>query len=81
MGVDPGTYRQWTDDMKRAAMADAKKVCDQAARIAELEAALRKINALIDSPARFNSEVQAVLDSVIDTSDVKFNTKQEPPTP
>lgn len=42
------------------------------ARIAELEAALRKINALIDSPARFNPEVQAVLDAVIDTSDVKF---------
>ena len=42
------------------------------ARIAELEAALRKINALIDSPARFNAEVQAVLDSVIDTSDTKF---------
>lgn len=41
-------------------------------RIAELEAALRKINALIDSPARFNPEVQAVLDSVIDTSDTKF---------
>lgn len=31
----------WTDDMKRAAMADAQKVCEQAARIAELEAALR----------------------------------------
>lgn len=42
-------------------------------RIAELEAALRKINALIDSPARFNKEVQAVLDSVIDTSDTKFS--------
>lgn len=42
------------------------------ARIAELEAALRKINALIDSPARFNAEIRAVLDSVIDTSDVKF---------
>lgn len=41
-------------------------------RIAELEAALRKINALIDSPARFNAEIQAVLDSVIDTSDTKF---------
>ena len=45
---------------------------DPADRIAELEAALRKINALIDSPARFNPEVQAVLDSVIDTSDTKF---------
>lgn len=45
-------------------------------RIAELEAALHKINALIDSPSRFNADVQAVLDSVIDsvidTSDVKF---------
>ena len=44
-------------------------VSDKDKRIAELEAALRKINALIDSPARFNAEVQAVLDSVIDTSD------------
>lgn len=42
-------------------------------RNAELEAALHKINALIDSPARFNKEVQAVLDSVINTSDVKFS--------
>lgn len=41
-------------------------------RIDELEKALRKINALIDSPARFNPDVQAVLDSVIDTSDKKF---------
>lgn len=48
---------------------------EAAARIEALEAALRKINALIDSPARFNAEVQAVLDSVIDTSDTKFNTK------
>lgn len=47
-------------------------VSDKDKRIAELEAALRKINALIDSPARFNAEVQAVLDSVIDTSDTKF---------
>lgn len=50
-------------------------IVEGADRIAELEAALRKINALIDSPARYNAEVQAVLDSVIDTSDVKFNTK------
>lgn len=48
---------------------------EAAERIAHLETALRKINSLIDSPARFNAEVQAVLDSVIDTSDVKFNTK------
>ena len=41
-------------------------------RIAELEAALRKINALNDSPARFDCEIQAVLNAVIDTSDVKF---------
>ena len=31
----------WTDEMKRAAMADAATVCKQAERIAELEAALR----------------------------------------
>lgn len=30
----------WTPEMKSAAMADAQKVCDQAKRIAELEAAL-----------------------------------------
>jgi hypothetical protein len=42
---------------------------DAAARIAELEAALRKINELIDSPARWNGDIQDVLDSVIDTSD------------
>lgn len=51
------------------------EICERDKRIAELEAALRKINSLIDSPARFNSEVQAVLDSVIDTSDTKFNTR------
>ncbi len=45
---------------------------EAAARIEALEAALREINSLIDSPARFNKEVQDVLDSVIDTSDVKF---------
>ena len=51
----------------------AQEACEQMGRrIAELEAALRKINALIDSPARFNQDVQAVLDSVIDTSDHKF---------
>ena len=45
---------------------------EAAARIEELEAALHKINALIDSPSRFNADVQAVLDGVIDTSDTKF---------
>lgn len=45
---------------------------EAAERIAELEAALRKINDLIDSPSRFNADVQDVLDSVIDTSDTKF---------
>ena len=51
------------------------RYCDSLeARVAELETALRKINALIDSPAKFNAEVQAVLDNVIDTSDVKFGT-------
>ena len=30
----------WTDEMKSAAMADAATVCEQAARIAELEADL-----------------------------------------
>lgn len=43
-----------------------------AKRIAALEAALHQINAHNDSPARFNKEIQDVLNSVIDTSDVKF---------
>jgi hypothetical protein len=46
---------------------------EAAARIEALEAALHRINALIDSPARFNKEVQDVLDGVIDTPDVKFS--------
>jgi hypothetical protein len=37
------------------------------------EAALHQINALNDSPARFNKEIQDVLNSVIDTSDIKFD--------
>ncbi len=46
--------------------------CEAADRIEALEAALRRINVLIDSPAKFNVDIQSVLDSVIDTSDVKF---------
>jgi hypothetical protein len=41
-------------------------------RVALLEGALHCINTLNDSPARFNKEIQDVLNSVIDTSDVKF---------
>lgn len=41
-------------------------------RISELEAALRRINAINDHPGRFSREIQDVLDSVIDTSDAKF---------
>lgn len=36
-------------------------------------AALHRINALNDRPARFNKEIQDVLDSVIDTSDIRFS--------
>ncbi len=67
---------EWDADdcrnMKRTAdfMTIEKRKADK--RIADLEAALRRINSLIDSPARFNADVQAVLDSVIDTSDKKF---------
>lgn len=64
----------------------AAKLCEKAAeerqrrkelffarqRIAALEAALHKINAINDNPARFSKEIQDVLDSVIDTSDHKF---------
>lgn len=48
---------------------------EAADRIDALEAALHKVNTLIDSPSRFNAEVQAVLDSVIDTSDTQFETQ------
>lgn len=41
-------------------------------RIADLELALRRVNSLNDNPARFNKEIQDVLDAVIDTSDHKF---------
>lgn len=41
-------------------------------RVTELVAALRTINRLNDHPGYFNSEIQKVLDSVIDTSDVVF---------
>jgi hypothetical protein len=34
---------KWTDDMKRAAMADATKVCRLASRIAKLEVVLRNL--------------------------------------
>jgi len=61
-----------SDCAQHNAPAMPRGACDCGARIAELEAALHKINALIDSPARFNAEVQAVLDSVIDTADTKF---------
>jgi len=58
------------DNMLKEAAADLLR--ERWRHIYELEQALHKINALIDSPARFNPEVQAVLDSVIDTSDTKF---------
>lgn len=45
---------------------------EAAARIEALEAALHRINSLIDSPAHFNGDIQAVLDGVIDTSDTNF---------
>jgi hypothetical protein len=45
---------------------------EAATRIEALEAALHKINRLIDRPSCFNGEIQKVLDSVIDTSDIKF---------
>ena len=45
---------------------------EAANRIELLEAALHAINSINDSPARFNSEIQDVLNSVIDTSDTKF---------
>jgi hypothetical protein len=41
----------WTDDMKRAAMADAQKVCDLTTRVAGLEAALRPFAQMAESYA------------------------------
>lgn len=41
-------------------------------RVAELEAALRRINALNDNPAKFSKEIQNVLDAAIDTRDTVF---------
>lgn len=63
------------DECDHGSLRRQCEICDRDARIADLEAALCKINALIDSPARFNAEVQAVLDSVIDTSDVKLKER------
>ena len=57
------------DSRRMTALLEANK------RIAELEAALHQMNALNDSPARFNKEIQDVLNSVIDTSDIKFERK------
>ena len=70
--IGPATPASVQDVM--AALRQANEILkERNKRIAELEAALHQINALIDSPARFNKEVQDVLDSVVDTSDVKFS--------
>jgi hypothetical protein len=45
---------------------------EERTRVGRLEAALRRINSINDRHGHFNYEIQAVLDSVIDTSDVKF---------
>ncbi len=44
-----------------------------AARLMALEEALRRINSINDHPGRFNADIQATLDAVIDTSDTRFN--------
>jgi hypothetical protein len=46
---------------------------EAAARIEALERALHRINQVNDSPMRFNKEIQDALDTVIDTSDVRFS--------
>lgn len=71
-GLDDDTVRAIAKAVLKWLRGYETTAADALARITELEAALRKINALIDSPARYNADVQAVLDSVIDTSDVKF---------
>ena len=58
--------------MFKGQMAERDDYDTLKSRIKELEAALRKINALNDHPGRFNSEIQDVLNGVIDTSDIKF---------
>ena len=75
--------RSWTQEdalVGRHPPAEAELLLDalnelnvRRLRNAELEAALHRINALNDNPARFNREIQDVIDSVIDTSDVKFS--------
>ena len=56
----------------RIASGDTGLAADAKAEIERLQAALHKINRLIDSPNTFNQEIQDVLDSVIDTSDTRF---------
>jgi hypothetical protein len=46
---------------------------EAAARIEALERALHRINQVNDSPRRVNKEIQDALDTVIDTSDVRFS--------
>lgn len=53
---------EWTDDMKRAAMADATKVCTQSERIAELEFAIRDYLAELDNPVMDASVRKALRD-------------------
>ena len=53
---------EWTDDMKRAALKDAAKVCELTERVAELEAALRVLSNPQEYPdlAGFHSGVRSV---------------------
>ena len=79
--------QRWEQDIREAYgrnSVDADQLKSAAAEIARLKAendklrtALRTINRIIDHPSRFNSEIQEVLDAVIDTSDVVFGEKSD----
>jgi hypothetical protein len=75
----PGKYMGKCGECSREFIGDkraifclpcAASVLDK--RVSELVAALREINRLNDHPGYFNSEVQKVLNSVIDTRDAVF---------
>jgi hypothetical protein len=78
-GWAPGFYMGKCGGCDRGFMGDkrATKCLPCAAngleeRVTELVAALRQINRLNDHPGYYNSEVQKILNAVIDTRDVVF---------
>ncbi len=58
----------WTPEMKSAAMADAQKVCDQAKRIAELEAIIDTAGALASQKASHDMIIDALCGRLVSQS-------------